>query len=139
MISWLEKNKLVPFGITAFLFFAIFYVSGFSFPVSTTGVGPSGPLATIYHISIFFLLAIFLFISCLERKLEFRKIIPSILLVTIYAILDEVHQYFVPGRVCSLSDFFLDFTGIAFAVLIYFILIFLKTKSSGNSKKHANF
>ena len=130
MISWLEKNKLVSFGITISLFFAIFYTSSLSFSASTTGVGPSGPLATIYHISIFFLLAIFLFISCLERKWEFKKIIPTILLVIIYAILDEFHQYFVPGRVCSLNDFFLDFIGIALAFLIYSILIFFKIKFS---------
>ena len=129
MISWLEKNRFVPLGITTFLFFVIFYVSSLSFSGSNIG-GPSSPLATIYHLSIFFLLAIFLFISCLERKWEFKKIIPSIVLVVIYAILDEVHQYFVPGRFCSFGDFFVDFIGIAFAFLIYSTLIFFKIRFS---------
>lgn len=139
MISWLEKNKLVSFGITIILFSVIFYISGLSFAASGKGEPAVIPLAEIYHISIFFLLAIFLFISCLERKWKPKKIILSILLVVVYAILDEIHQYFVPGRFCSLNDFFLDFTGIIFAVLIYSILIFSRIKFSENSKKYINF
>lgn len=29
-----------------------------------------------------------------------------------YAVLDEFHQYFVPGRSCSINDFFADFIGL---------------------------
>ena len=31
-----------------------------------------------------------------------------------YAVLDEFHQYFVPGRSCSINDFFADFIGLVF-------------------------
>ncbi len=30
-----------------------------------------------------------------------------------YAVLDEFHQYFVPGRSCSINDFVADFAGLA--------------------------
>ena len=127
MITWMEKKRFVPAGITILLFFTIFYVSGLSF--SGSGAGGQGNLwATIYHISIFFLLAIFLFISCLERRLESKRTALSISLLLIYALLDEAHQYFVPGRFSSLGDVFLDLTGVAFASLIYFIMVFFKIK-----------
>jgi VanZ family protein len=45
----------------------------------------------------------------------------SVIFSFFYAVLDEVHQVFVPGRSASLGDVFLDSVGIAFAFLIYFI------------------
>ena len=38
-----------------------------------------------------------------------------------YAVLDEFHQYFVPGRSCSINDFFADFIGLVVftAVSVY--------------------
>mgnify|MGYP001606051789 CR=1 FL=1 len=125
MISWLEKNKWISWTITILIFVFIFYISSLSFPPPSAG--PPSITATLYHISIFFLLAIFLFISVLERKWGFKKIILSISIVAVYAGLDELHQFFVPGRFTSFSDFLLDFAGIAIASLIYFILIFKKS------------
>ncbi len=128
MISWLERNKKVSWTITIIIFLIIFYLSSRKFAPS---IGVSlNILAILYHISIFFLLAIFLLISVLERKWEFKKIVSSILIVTIYAGLDELHQYFVPGRFTSFSDFLLDFNGIIFASLIYLILIEIKNQES---------
>jgi len=123
MIKWLEKNKIFLWIITISFFIVIFYISSITFPLPT---GRSSIMSIIYHICIFFLLAIFFFISTLERKKNIKKIILSLLIVTIYAVLDELHQFFVPGRICSIDDFLLDFTGIIFAFLIYFILIFKK-------------
>lgn len=121
MISWLEKNKIIPRIITALLFILIFYISSIkSFP--SVGVTISTG-SIIYHISIFFILALFLFISVLERKWNWKKILLSLLIVGIYAALDELHQFFVPGRFCSFNDFLLDFTGIIFASLLYFVMI----------------
>ena len=124
MISSFEKNKGVPFVITLWIAFVIFYISSLEIiPVP----GPSISIFPIvYHITAFFFLALFLFISVLERKWNSKNIILSLTLVTLYAILDEFHQYFVPSRVASFSDFLLDFNGIAFASLIYFILILKK-------------
>ena len=121
MISWLEKNRRVSWIITIIIFGLIFYISSLSFP--PTIVGPATITSAAYHIGIFFLLAIFFFISVLNREWNWKKIILSILIVSIYAVLDEFHQFFVPGRFCSTNDFLLDFTGIIFASLLYFILI----------------
>ena len=37
---------------------------------------------------------------------------------TLYAITDEVHQYFVPGRSCELRDVLIDACGVAAGVVI---------------------
>jgi len=133
MIRWLEKNRKASWVITIFIFALIFYVSGLRFSASVAG--PQSINATIYHMFIFFILAFSLFVSVLSRKWEFKKIFVILLIATSYAALDELHQFFVPGRFCSIEDFLLDFTGIIFAFLIYLVLI---EKSNYNlySKKH---
>jgi len=40
---------------------------------------------------------------------------------TVYAVFDEIHQYFVPGRVCSVWDVLIDSTGAAVGVLIVYL------------------
>jgi VanZ family protein len=41
----------------------------------------------------------------------------------VYAILDELHQYFVPGRYMSLLDMGVDSLGILVASAIYFVRV----------------
>lgn len=51
----------------------------------------------------------------------------------VYAVTDEIHQYFVPGRACRLFDVFIDscgaLTGIGVFLLISFITVKLCKKS----------
>ena len=114
----------MPITITIWIAFTIFYVSSLEI-VPSPGIRID-VIPIIYHISAFFFLAIFLFISLLNREWDSKKIVSSIALLALYAILDESHQSFVPGRVSSFNDFLLDFNGIAIASLLYFIFIFKK-------------
>jgi VanZ family protein len=43
----------------------------------------------------------------------------SILLAMLYGVLDEVHQYFVPGRDASIADWIADLLGAIIFLLIY--------------------
>ena len=43
----------------------------------------------------------------------------------IYAISDEIHQYFVPGRAMKFTDVIIDFSGVAFGAFIFFVIFFL--------------
>jgi VanZ family protein len=53
-----------------------------------------------------------------------QNIIFVILLIAAYALIDEVHQIFIPGRYCELFDFLADVTGGAIGLgLAYLILI----------------
>ncbi|MBN2725703.1 MAG: VanZ family protein [Deltaproteobacteria bacterium] len=51
-------------------------------------------------------------------------------------ILDEIHQYFVPGRTADSFDVFLDFTGITAGILVFlfwrFLLVSLNSVSDQN-------
>jgi VanZ family protein len=79
--------------------------------VSTGKTGPS--LAVIYHFSVFFLLNFFIFVTIKKKnKFEWKYLFVSIAISLIFAALDEIHQFFIPGRSCSSKDFFTDSIGI---------------------------
>ena len=122
MISWFEKHNKTSWGITILGAISIFYISSLVFPTEKV---QTNLLAITYHISAFFLLTLFLLISSIQGKKIKLIPIPMILLI-LYGILDELHQYFIPGRDFSLLDIFLDTTGILMASMFYFILILLK-------------
>lgn len=59
------------------------------------------------------------------RFLRYRgKLWHGVLFCGAYAISDEIHQYFVPGRACRAFDMGLDTLGAAFGILIADIIIF---------------
>ena len=121
MIKWFEKNNKVSWGVTILLALTIFYVSSMTFE-SSAGSQSFGLKATLYHIIIFFIFSFFLSISLTKGKNK-KFILLAIGISILYGLSDEFHQSFVPGRVSSLSDVFLDSVGILFAIVIYFISI----------------
>lgn len=128
MMRWLEKKRNFSWMITLIIAVFIFYIS--SLPSAKIGTGGIAILPTIYHILIFFLLALFLFISLINGKKTGFLLFAAISFLLSYAILDELHQLFVPGRCCSLSDFGLDSLGILFAFMIYTISLIYRRKFS---------
>lgn len=54
-------------------------------------------------------------VSSLAEKALFA----TILVGTVYGASDEIHQYFVPGRDCSLLDFFFDAAGVTLAAVTF--------------------
>jgi|SRR3989344_5282507 len=135
MISWFEKHIKISWIITIFIAIAIFYISSLTFEQST-GSGGIGIKAILYHIIVFFFFAFFLAIS-LARGKNISLIFLAIIFSILYGISDEIHQSFVPGRVSSISDVFLDSVGIIFASLFYFILI--EYRQRFKIKKHSQY
>lgn len=64
-------------------------------------------------------------------NINIKKILYPFLFCSSYAITDEIHQYFVPGRAMQLEDWFVDSMGILCGVLI---MLFL-TKSKNKKQK----
>lgn len=76
------------------------------------------------HFSIYTLVGIFImsFISTYRIHLKYKFLI-SILVGLIYAISDEYHQSFTPGRTPSIIDVGIDTSGVILGIIIVLIII----------------
>ena len=63
-----------------------------------------------------------------------KKILLSIIFSFFYAITDEIHQIFVPGRSAQFRDILIDTLGASFGALIAYLIIKLITKTKEHSK-----
>ena len=52
------------------------------------------------------------------------------LIGTIYAVTDEIHQYFVPERACAVTDMLIDSAGVAVGVSIMMLFAYNKCVTS---------
>jgi len=125
IINWFEKNNVLSWIITILLAIIIFYISSLVFEPSGKGGFDIKPIA--YHIVIFFVFGFFLLISLVKGKYK-NRILLAILIAFLYAISDELHQFFVPGRSCSIFDVWLDFTGVLMAGVLYIWINYTKKK-----------
>lgn len=75
------------------------------------------------HFFEFFLLG-FLVVNLIKdyKKLNIKIILLCILFCLLYAVSDEIHQYFVDGRSCQIKDIFIDTIGSAIGGLFYYML-----------------
>ena len=79
--------------------------------------------ANLAHIPAYGLLS-FLWLKTFERKDAMRSSLMVLILtgLLLFAVSDEIHQAFVPGRFASLNDIGLDLLGIALGLATYKIL-----------------
>lgn len=71
------------------------------------------------HFGLFFILAISIYLFS-------KSYILALSLSSLYAIFDEFHQYFVPGRSCELRDVLIDISGVVIALIIIKLVEVLK-------------
>ena len=84
------------------------------------------------HVFLYAILGIFVFFSVNESKRVYMRPIISMLICYVYAVLDEVHQHFVPGREAQFKDIGIDAIGFTGAILICWIVtLLLKRKKLG--------
>ncbi|MEK6905991.1 MAG: VanZ family protein [Nanoarchaeota archaeon] len=120
VIIWFERHSNISWIITFIIAIFIFYMSSFAPEISTS---TTNLLSPVYHFFIFFSLTFFIQISSLKGDKKLNIFFLVLVIAITYSALDELHQYFVPGRVCSFGDFFIDSSGIILASLIYLITI----------------
>ena len=125
MIKWFEKHNKLSLIITILIAGIIFYMSSLTFKPGVLRGFPWKPIA--YHFYAFLFLAVFLLIAITKGKNK-ESIFLAINLAVLYAISDEVHQLFVPGRAFAFADILTDSAGILFATLIYILLRYNKFK-----------
>ena len=81
------------------------------------------------HFSIYALFSVTMF--SYVRRFKLKKIyIPSIsfAVCALYAVSDEIHQYFVPGRSCEIRDVIIDSCGILTGLAIIYLIKKIKMK-----------
>jgi len=105
--------------------------SGMIFVVSS---GPVGSVSKVYwydfaakslaHVVEYGVLTVLLFRALKGDGVDkFRAGVGAIIIAIVYAVTDEVHQYFVPGRDSRFHDVFFDTIGAIVAVFIIWKLL----------------
>ena len=95
----------------------IFYLSSLSYPPQPLPqTVKEAPI--IEHFIEFAILGSLLFIGFRSIKIYKYALLFAILVGIFYAITDEIHQFFVPGRYASIFDVIVDSLGIIFAVIL---------------------
>jgi len=77
------------------------------------------------HFTEYFILGLLVFnmIKCYNKK-----IIWAIIICILYAISDEVHQIFIPGRSCQIMDIIIDSLGSIIGIYLLKYKFFIKNK-----------
>ena len=82
------------------------------------------------HFSLYFLMGVLSFLTVVSYK-KFRlflRFLISYLFSVLYAVSDEIHQLFVPGRSGEIRDVFVDSCGVILSLLIISIICNLSKK-----------
>lgn len=86
------------------------------------------------HFLVYSLLAYFIS-RALHLSFEFKKnkiFYLAVFLVSLYGLIDEIHQYFIPGRSCSFGDWVADTLGAMIGAYFYVLQNSLQRSSSSN-------
>ena len=85
-----------------------------------SGIGFSN-IDKIFHFVEFFILGLLIKFSLHEREISSQKAIvfTTIIFGFSLACIDELHQSFIRGRVCSVEDLLFDFLGISLSFFNY--------------------
>jgi len=114
----IRGKKLFSILLVILLSIEIFHFSSLS---GVEGIPTKGgnliPIA--YHFIVFFLFSFFV-LSAIKgnKKMKSSYILTTWIISIIQAILDEIHQFFVPFRYSSFGDILIDNLGICSAILI---------------------
>ncbi len=79
------------------------------------------------HFSVYLILGVLVISFIREFNIK-RRYLLAVILCIFYALTDELHQYFVPGRSCELLDVLLDSTSSLLGVLVYKFIISIKKR-----------
>lgn len=80
------------------------------------------PVRKLAHFSEFAVLGILTYLNIIEYHKN-NAITISVIFVCLYAISDEIHQMFVPGRACMFMDVLIDCSGAIFGIFLIHLLM----------------
>lgn len=82
------------------------------------------------HFFAYFVLGILVFYALQQslRKVNWNQAVTAFFISVLYAISDEFHQLFIPGRSCEMRDILIDSFGAFFGISLYYLYLYLSTK-----------
>ncbi len=82
------------------------------------------------HMSEYFVLsALIIFALGFGQITPFKRAYTAVGLSSVYAITDEIHQLFVIGRSCQITDMLIDALGASIFAGLFLLVVYLKKKS----------
>ncbi|OYT54012.1 MAG: hypothetical protein B6U72_03850 [Candidatus Altiarchaeales archaeon ex4484_2] len=117
--SYKQKNKKL-WATTLSYMLLIYVLSSISHPPQPV-VNPHAPM--LEHIIEYSILGFLLhaLISSTRDCTRARVFVLAVLLASLYGLTDEIHQFFVPGRICGLEDLVADTLGALIGSFISFL------------------
>ncbi|QOR65455.1 VanZ family protein [Cytobacillus suaedae] len=116
---WLQSSKFNPSQLE--------YLYPTIHPVVFLMIGGTLELAHLIQFGILYLLIVLAFLT--YGELTTKKEIIALVIASLYGVIDEIHQYFVPYRSFSTIDIIKDIIG---AVFFWYIIhkVYFKSKDS---------
>ena len=74
------------------------------------------------HFTLYFILGLLIISFLKEFGLSKKSIIISIIVVLLYAVSDEIHQTFIPGRSGEVLDVLIDTIGGSLSTVLYYLI-----------------
>lgn len=97
------------------------------------------PLRSLAHMFCFAVLGgLYFLMFTAFRVAGIRRSLLSLLLALVYAVFDETHQCFVPGRSFQLVDIAVDMSGALLAVLVISLIFILISKWRNKNEKRCS-
>lgn len=88
------------------------------------------------HFTIYAILGALSFTTVFSYSSAYKKsYFIALIIGALYAVSDEIHQYFVPGRACMIKDMLLDSCGVAFGAAVILLFVFIIRKKHSKSIK----
>jgi VanZ family protein len=113
-------NKRIFYLIMTFLVAIEIFL--FSNVPSQVGIDAKLNLAAMYHFGIFFMFTFFLSLTLKKNKIDKKTVLIILSISLIYAMFDEFHQLFVPGRFSDIRDILVDLCGSVLSVVMIKII-----------------
>lgn len=77
----------------------------------------------------------FCFFGAIHFTFNVKKIYIPLIPCVLYAVSDEIHQYFIPERACRLFDVFIDTCGSAVGILVFLLFLHICKHLAAKIKK----
>jgi VanZ family protein len=114
VLGWIESRRNFATFLAAAYAVGIFYFSSLSYPPTPAWAYS----AVVFHFAEYLGFGFVLFLAARSWRVR-RAFAVALVFAVFYAATDEVHQYFVPYRSCSLFDVLVDSLGALAGTILY--------------------